>query len=55
MDATEFVNIQQALLAIYGPILTVIYSLILSGGLLIGVLALVIELVTHRRRKTPQF
>ncbi len=53
MDATEFVNVQEALVYVFAPIVTVFSALVLSGGLLTGLLALGIELVTHRRRKTP--
>lgn len=53
MDATEFINLQEALIYVFAPVLTVFCALVLSGGILTGVLALGLEMVTHRRRKTP--
>lgn len=53
MSAAEFINLQEALIYVFGPILTVVTALVLSGGLLTALLTLGIELVTHRRRKTP--
>jgi len=53
MTPLEFVDLQEALIYVFAPILRAVSAIVLAEGIMAALLALGIELVTHRRRKTP--